>query len=48
MSKATFVKKTFNSGWLTVSEVQSVIILAGRRQPAGRHNTRNRAENSTY
>jgi hypothetical protein len=26
MTKATFIKKTFNWGWPTVSEVQSIIV----------------------
>jgi hypothetical protein len=29
MMKATHIKKTFNWGWLTFSEVQSIIIMAG-------------------
>jgi hypothetical protein len=29
MTKATFIKTTFNWGWLTGSEVQSIIIKAG-------------------
>jgi hypothetical protein len=29
MTKATLIRKTFNWGWLTGSEVQSIIIKAG-------------------
>jgi hypothetical protein len=29
MTMATLIKKTFNWGWLTVSEVQSIIIIMG-------------------
>jgi hypothetical protein len=29
MTKATFIKKTINWSWLTVSEVQSIIIMMG-------------------
>jgi hypothetical protein len=29
MTKATLIKTTFNWGWLTGSEVQSIIIMAG-------------------
>jgi hypothetical protein len=29
MTMATLIMKTFNWGWLTVSEVQSTIIMAG-------------------
>jgi hypothetical protein len=33
MTKATLIRTTFNWGWLTGSEVQSIIIKVG----AGRH-----------
>jgi hypothetical protein len=36
MTKATFVR-TFNWGWLTGSEVQSIIIKEGIWQCPGRH-----------
>jgi hypothetical protein len=29
MTKATFIRLTFNWSWLTISEVQSIIIMAG-------------------
>jgi hypothetical protein len=32
MTKATFIKTAFNWGWLTGSEVQSIIIKAGAWQ----------------
>jgi hypothetical protein len=32
MTKATLIRRTFNRGWLTGSEVQSIIIRAGVRQ----------------
>jgi hypothetical protein len=38
-------KKTFNWGWLTGSEVQSIIIKVGAWQYPGRHGT-GRAESS--
>jgi hypothetical protein len=37
MTKAILIKTTFNWGWLTGSEVQSIIIKAGARQCPGRH-----------
>jgi len=37
MTKATFIRTTFNWGWLTGSEVQSIIIEAGTWQHPGRH-----------
>jgi hypothetical protein len=37
MTKATFIRTTFNWGWLTGSEVQSIIIMAGVWQHPGRH-----------
>jgi hypothetical protein len=38
MTKACLIKKrTFNWGWLTGSEVQSIIIKAGAWQHPGRH-----------
>jgi hypothetical protein len=30
MTMTALIKKTFNWGWLTVSEVQSIIIMAGQ------------------
>jgi len=35
MTKATLLKTTFNWGWLTGSEVQSIIIKAGTWQHPG-------------
>jgi hypothetical protein len=35
--KATLIRKTFNWGWLTGSEVLSIIIKAGEWQHPGRH-----------
>jgi hypothetical protein len=32
MTKATFIRTTFNLGWLTGSEVQSIINMAAFRQ----------------
>jgi hypothetical protein len=50
MTKASLIKKikkkTFNWGWLTGSEVQSIIIQVGAEQYPGRHGT-GRAESST-
>jgi hypothetical protein len=37
MTKATLIRTTFNWGWLTGSEVQSIIIKAGAWQHLGRH-----------
>jgi hypothetical protein len=37
MTKATLIRTTFNWGWLTGSEVQSIIIKAGAWQHPGRH-----------
>jgi hypothetical protein len=37
MTKATFIREIFNWGWLTGSEVQSIIIKVGARQHPGRH-----------
>jgi hypothetical protein len=37
MFKATLKRTTFHWGWLTGSEVQSIIIKAGAWQPPGRH-----------
>jgi hypothetical protein len=37
MTKATLVWTTFNWGWLTGSEVQSIIIKTGTWQHPGRH-----------
>ena len=46
MTKAALKKTTFNWGWLTGSEVQSLIIKAGTWQHPGRHDTGG-AESST-
>jgi hypothetical protein len=37
MTKATLIRTTFNWGWLTGSEVQSIIIKGGVWQHPGRH-----------
>jgi len=37
MTKATFIRTTFNWGWLTGPEVQSIIITVGAGQHPGRH-----------
>jgi hypothetical protein len=36
MTKASLIKKTFNWGWITGSEVQSIIIKGAWQHP-GRH-----------
>jgi len=36
MTKSTFIRTTFNWGWLTGSEVQSIIIKVGAWQHPGR------------
>jgi hypothetical protein len=49
MTKASLIKEknpTFNWGWLTGSEVQSIIIKVGAWQHPGRHGTGG-AESST-
>jgi hypothetical protein len=46
MTKATLIRTTFNWGWLSGSEVQSIIIKAGTWQPPGRHGAGG-AESST-
>ena len=47
MTKAILIRTTFNWGWLTGSEAQSVIIKVRTWQYPGRH-VSDRAENSTY
>jgi hypothetical protein len=37
MTKATLIRTAFNWGWLTGSEVQSIIIKVGAWQCPGRH-----------
>jgi len=37
MTKITLRRTTFNWGWLTGSEGQSIIIKAGAQQHPGRH-----------
>ena len=39
MTKATLIGTTFNWGWLTGSEIQSIIIKVGAQQCPGRHGT---------
>jgi hypothetical protein len=46
MTKTTLIRITFNWGWLTGSEVQSIIIKVGAWQHPGRHGA-GRAESST-
>jgi len=46
MTKATLLTTTFNQGWLTGSEVQSIIIKVGAWQHSGRHGAGG-AESST-
>jgi hypothetical protein len=46
MAKASLIRTTFNWGWLTDSEVQSIVIKAGTRQHTGRHGAGD-AESST-
>jgi hypothetical protein len=47
MTKASLNKTTFNWGWLTDSEVQSIIIKVGAWQNPGR-NGAGRAESSVF
>jgi hypothetical protein len=37
MTKTTLIRTTFNWGWITGSEVQSIIIKGGAWQHPGRH-----------
>jgi len=37
MTKAPLIRATFNYGWLTGSEIQSIIIKVGTWQRPGRH-----------
>jgi hypothetical protein len=37
MTKATLIRTMLNWDWLTVSEVQSIIIMAGSMQHPSRH-----------
>jgi hypothetical protein len=37
MTKATLIRITFNWGWLTGSELESIIIKVGAWQHPGRH-----------
>ena len=46
MTKATLIRATFNWGWLTGSEVQSIIIKEGTWQHPGSHDSGG-AESST-
>jgi hypothetical protein len=47
MTKATHIKTTFNWGWLTGSEVPSIIIMVGSMTASSRHGP-DRAKSSTY
>jgi hypothetical protein len=47
MTKATLIRITFSWGWLTGSEVQSIIIKAGTQQQPGKHGGGG-AESSTF
>jgi hypothetical protein len=44
---ATLIKETGHLGWLTVSEVKSIIIMVGNMAHAGRHGAGEGAESST-
>jgi hypothetical protein len=46
MTKTTLIRTTFNWGWFTGSEVQSIIVKAGAWQHLGRHGAGG-AESST-
>jgi hypothetical protein len=46
MTKSTLIRTTFNWGWLTGSEIQSIIIKAATWQYPGRHGAGG-AESST-
>jgi hypothetical protein len=46
MAKATLTRTTFNWGWLTGSEVQSIIIKAGAWQHPDRYGTEEGAQSS--
>jgi hypothetical protein len=46
MTKATLIRTKFNWGWLTGSEIQSIIIMVGACQHPGRHGA-GRAGSST-
>jgi len=46
MTKATLIRTTYIWGWLTGSEVQSIIIKVGTWQHSGRHGAGG-AESST-
>jgi hypothetical protein len=47
MTKATLIMTTCNWGWLTGSETQSIIIMAGAWQCSGTHGAGKGAESST-
>jgi hypothetical protein len=47
MTKASLVKTTFNWGWLTGSEVQSIIIKMGTWQHTGRHGAETESSTSS-
>jgi hypothetical protein len=47
MTKAILIRTTFKCGWLTGSEVQSIVIKAGAWQHPGRHGVGG-TENSTF
>jgi hypothetical protein len=47
MTKATLTRTIFNWGWLTGSEVQSIIMEAGTWWHPGRHGA-GEAESSTF
>ena len=46
-SKATLIRTICNWGWLTGSELQSIIIMAGAWQHPGRHGAGEGTEHST-
>jgi hypothetical protein len=47
MTRASLIKTTFNWGWLTGSELQSIIIKVGAWQHPDRHGAEG-AESSTF
>jgi hypothetical protein len=47
MTKASLIRTTLNWGWLTGSEVQSIIIKVGTWQHPGRHDTEEAESSST-
>jgi hypothetical protein len=48
MTKTTLIKATFNWGWLTGSEVQSIIIKVRSWQNPGRHGAGGPESSTSY